>query len=66
MLSLYGKTEPPDHALSFCDPPNVPTASPNPRRLGARPRCMSPTCVCHAPCLPGLRAVSAVGVMFRL
>uniref|UniRef100_A0A8C2SFI5 Voltage-dependent L-type calcium channel subunit alpha n=1 Tax=Capra hircus TaxID=9925 RepID=A0A8C2SFI5_CAPHI len=28
-------------------PPNIPTASPNPRHLGARPRCMSPTRVCH-------------------
>lgn len=28
MLSLYGKTDPPDHALSFCDPPLTPPLSP--------------------------------------
>lgn len=28
MLSLYGKTNPPNHALSFCDPPLTPPLSP--------------------------------------
>lgn len=27
MLSLYGKTDPPDHAVSFCDPPLTPPPS---------------------------------------
>lgn len=59
MLSPYGKTNPPDYALSFCDSsntphsyhwtPSLPEPSLAPAACGHRVRL--------APCLPGLVAL---------
>lgn len=55
MLSLYGKTDPPDHAPSFCDPSNTPILT-HPNLQGLMEPILAPVACRHhvprVPCLP--------------